>query len=348
MRCTTLRLVLFVAVGWVPAGLQEVPVTIKELDVPAMIQEFKKFEQRLERYREEVTQGQKVAADLAGMLDELRRGAPQESGVKEETILKAIRGYVDQVIGKQIELIDFLESQRFRISYYANRMAASVRPEEIEQLFGTEAGNLAQLRHWTGRVEETAAAVARFIDSLGPDEFDRQAFRPLPGLSAAKERELARLQLQYQNAKTARAIAESRLRLVREAKRAAEAGAARKVEMNLDLLLGQMFGALDRIRLQLSRDLYYLETLLSRYEQSARTQEIFRALEQLVALQGGMEGPSRGLANVLDWLQEISAQKLTGGVAGLDRRAGGVFIRRSTDILREAYRRGVATKKGKP
>ena len=78
------------------------------------------------------------------------------------------------------------------------------------------------------------------------------------GEAAAFGRRHAQLELRYQNSKNALDIAKSRLRLVREAQRAASRASA-KVDLNVDLLLSQMFGTLDRIRLQMSRDLLYLE-----------------------------------------------------------------------------------------
>lgn len=315
---------------------EEVEITIKELDVKDTIREFKKFEQRLEKYRTEVSEGQKVASEVAAMLDELRRTANEENGYNEEAILDAIGGYVDGVIGKQAQLVDFLQSQRYRISYYANKMAANVRPEDIAVLFGTERGNLIHLQQRTKQLDEAGKAVAEFIDTLGKDEFDKRTFQPLPSMSPAKRRKLSTLELRYQNSKNALAVSKARLRLVREASRATSS-ASGKVDINVDLLLSQMFGTLDRIRLQLSRDLLYLDTFLSNYERSARTQEILKALQQLVQLQGGMEAPSPGLANVLDWLEETSVRKLTAGLEEVD--SGGDFPR-SSDLLREAYSKG--------
>ena len=101
-----------------------------------------------------------------------------------------------------------------------------------------------------------------------------------------------------------------------------------------------MFGALDRIRLQMSSDLMYLEAYLARFEKSARTQEIVKALQQLISLQGGMDAPSPGLANVLDWLEESSLRKLA-----INTPDGmGDSFPRTSDLLREAYTKG----RGKP
>ena len=318
-------------------GRDEIPLTIKELDVRDTIREFRRFEQRLEQYRTEVSEGQKVAVEIAAMLEELRREGSKENGYNEAAILRAIDGYVDGVIGKQAQLVDFLQSQRYRISYYANRMASSVRPEDIAILFGTERGNLNHLVQRTKQLDVAGKEIAAFIDSLGKDEFDRRTFQPLPSLSPAKRRLLGQLEMRYQSGKNGLDLAKSRLRLVREAARATTS-AAGKVDINVDLLLSQMFGTLDRIRLQMSRDLLYLETFLSTYERSARTHEILRALQQLVSLQGGMEAPSPGLANVLDWLEDSSVRKLTAGLEDVD--GGMVAFPRSSDLLREAYRKG--------
>jgi len=346
MRRPTTWVIPLLAVLIVPIGIawsapeddeEQIPVTIKELDVRDTIREFKKFEQRLEKYRSEVSEGQKTASETASILDELRRNASEENGFNEEEILDAIGGYIDGVIGKQAKLVDFLQSQRYRISYYANRMAASVRPEDIAVLFGTESGNLKHLQRRTKLLDTSGREIATFIDKLSKEEFDKKTFRPLPSMSAAKRRKLAQLEMRYQNSKNALSIAMSRLRLVREAARAKTAGLG-KVDLNVDLLLSQMFGTLDRIRLQMSRDLLYLDTFLSNYERSERTQEILRALQQLVSLQGGMEGPSPGLANVLDWLEDTSVRKLTAGLENVE--SGSPGFPRSSDLLREAYGKG--------
>lgn len=315
----------------------EIPVTIRELDVRDTIREFRKFEARLEKYRSEVSEGQKTATEVAAMLDELRRTASKENGYNEEPILEAIGGYIDGVVAKQAKLVDFLQSQRYRISYYANRMAASVRPEDVAVLFGTERGNLSHLQQRTKQLDTSGREIAAFIDTLSEEEFDKKTFRPRASMSAAKRRKLAQLELRYQNGKNALSIAKSRLRLVREAARAKTA-ASGKVDLNVDLLLSQMFGTLDRIRLQMSRDLLYLETFLGSYERSERTQEILRALQQLVSLQGGMESPSPGLANVLDWLEDSSVRKLTAGLEGVE--SSSAAFPRSADLLREAYGKG--------
>lgn len=326
-------------------GGEEIPVAIEEVDVVEAIREFKAFEQRLEKYRVAVSEGQKAASEIGAMLNELKSTATEENGHNEAEILRAIEGYVDGVIGKQSELVDFLQSQRYRISYYANKVAAAVRPEDVAQLFGTQEGNLRRMRARTEAMRDASRAVADFLDTLSPREFNKASFQPLPGMSAAKRRRLQELQLRYQNAKNGVAIAESRLRLVRQADRTSRRhGRGRTV--NVDLILAQMFGALDRIRLQLSSDLLYLESFLAQFETSARTHEIVRALQQLISLQGGLEGPSPGLANVLDWLEESSVRKLS-----VNDELDGVSeaFPRSSDLLREAYgkAKGTATKESK-
>ena len=52
-----------------------------------------------------------------------------------------------------------------------------------------------------------------------------------------------------------------------------------------------MFGTLDRIRLQMSMDLMFLEQLLGGYARSSRTQDILSAFQNLVEMQGDLEGP---------------------------------------------------------
>jgi len=313
----------------------EVPVEIKEVDVEEAIKEFQAFERRLEQYRKAVTEGQKAASDIGQMLAELRRTASKENGYNENEIIGAIGGYVEGVVKTQADLIAVLQSQRYRISYYANKVAASVRPEDIQALFGTEEGNIRRLRARTRRLKDAGKEVAAFIDTLSPREFSRASFQPLPGMSQAKRAQLQKLQLRYQNAKNGVGVAESRLRLVRETARVARHSGATP-DVNVDVVLSQMFGALDRIRLQMSSDLLYLEAYLARYEKSARTQEIVKALTQLVSLQGGLDAPSPGLAGVLDWLEESSVRKLT-----IDTPAGMPdAFPRSTDLLREAYTKG--------
>ena len=126
---------------------------------------------------------------------------------------------------------------------------------------------------------------------------------------------------------------QKRLQLVRSAGRTVPAGLS--PEIDADLLVGQMFGTLDRIRLQMSMDLLYLEHLLGGYSQSTRTQEILAAFQSLVELQGDLEGPSPELSSVLDWLQDSSTRRLTLGVSGLTEKS--FDIPRASDLLREAY-----------
>jgi hypothetical protein len=320
----------------------EVPVSIKEVDVTEAIQEFQAFERRLEEYRKAVTDGQKAATDIGEMLADLRRNAKEENDFNEKEILQAINGYVDGVVQKQADLVDFLQSQRYRITYYANRVAASVRSEDIAALFGTQEGNIRRLQNRTRSFKGASKDVAKFIDGLSSREFSRATFQPLPGMTEQKRGKLRQLQLRYQTQKNAVSIAESRLRLVRETARINRSKGGTP-EINVDLILSQMFGALDRIRLQMSSDLLYLEAYLARFEKSARTQEIVGALQQLISLQGGMEGPSPGLSNVLDWLEESSVRKLA-----VDTPEGvGDSFPRTSDLLREAYTKGRGKSAGK-
>jgi hypothetical protein len=321
---------------------EEIPVAIEEVDVEQAIKEFKEFESRLEKYRVAVSEGQKSASEIGTMLEELRRTATKENGFNEAEILKAIGGYVDGVVAKQSELIDFLQSQRYRISYYANKVAATVRPEDIAKLFGTRDGNLRRLRDRKRAQKDVSKEISAFIDKLSPREFSKSTFQPLPGMSAGRRRKLNELQLRFQNSKNAVNVAEARLRLVGQANRASR-GVRNAPTVNVDLILAQMFGALDRIRLQMTSDLLYLESYLARYETSARTQEIVKALEQLVSLQGGMDGPSPGLANVLDWLEESAVRKLS--VSDSLGDSANASFPRGSDLLREAYTSG-AGKKG--
>lgn len=296
----TALLVLLLAAPLLAQDKDEIPVAIEEVDITQAIKEFQEFESRLEKYRKAVSEGQKAASEIGTMLTDLRKTASKENGYNEKEILKAISGYVEGVVGKQAELIDFLQSQRYRISYYATKVAAEVRPEDIAALFGTREGNMKRLKERQQNLRGVSREVAQFVDKLSPREFSKATFQPMPGMSQAKQRRLQQLELKYQNAKNSVALAQSRLRLVREAARASKVAVGRRPMINVDLILTQMFGALDRIRLQMSSDLIYLEAFLARYEKSARTQEIVRALQQLISLQGGMEGPSPGLANVLD------------------------------------------------
>ena len=185
----------------------EVPVEIKEVDVAEAIKEFQAFEKRLEEYRKAVSSGQKAATDISAMLADLRKGANKENNFNEKEIIAAIGGYVDGVVQKQADLIDFLQSQRYRITYYANRVAASVRSEDIAALFGTQEGNIRRLQSRTRAYKTASKDVAKFIDGLSPREFSRATFQPLPGMSETKRRKLQQLQLRYQTQKNAVSIA---------------------------------------------------------------------------------------------------------------------------------------------
>ena len=160
----------------------EVPVTIKELDVAGAIREFQAFQQRLDAFREEIGEGREVARETSQLLEELRRTATPENDHNEAAILATVSGYVDSVIHKQVQLVDFLESQRYRISYYANRMASSVRPEDLAMLFGTEEQNVLAIEGRVRAIEQAQLDLADFVDALPEDQFDRESFLPLPGL----------------------------------------------------------------------------------------------------------------------------------------------------------------------
>ena len=71
-----------------PAGQdpEDVPVTIKELDVEGAIREFQEFKDRLGRYREEISEGRTVASETAQILEELRSTANEDNGFNEEPI----------------------------------------------------------------------------------------------------------------------------------------------------------------------------------------------------------------------------------------------------------------------
>ena len=151
---------------------QEVPVTIKELNVEEAMREFQAFQRELDRYRGEISEGQKTAIETAQILKELRNSANADNNYNEDKILEAARGYIEGVVTKQVELVDFLESQRYRVSYYANQMAASVGPRNLVLLFGSETDNTAALRRRVGAVASSQAAIADFVDrfrrALGP------------------------------------------------------------------------------------------------------------------------------------------------------------------------------------
>ena len=130
-------------------------------------------------------------------------------------------------------------------------------------------------------------------------------------------------------------VDKKRLQLVRAAARVSGQLSGANVDIDADLLVGQMFGTLDRIRLQMSMDLMYLEHLLSGYAQSSRTQEILEAFQSLIELQGDLEGPSPELAGVLDWLQDSTTRRISLSAANLARP--GLNVPKYSDLLREAY-----------
>lgn len=318
-----------------PQEPQDVPVTIKELDVEEAIREFQEFQRRLGRFRDEIGEGRSLAKETAQILDELRSTAGPENEYNEGPILEAVGAYVDGVIANQVELVDFLESQRYRISYYANKMAASVRPEQLALLFGTPEQNDAAIASHVVALDASKQTVARFVDGLPPGQFDKQTFRPTREMPRETRRQLDGLLLAYQQSKAGLDLAKKRLQLVRAAERRTQDPATGDLEIDADLLVGQMFGALDGIRLQMSMDLLFLEHLLGGYAQTSRTQEILEAFQSLIELQGDLEGPSPELAGVMDWLQDSSTRRLTLSARGLSRP--GLSIPKYSDLLREAY-----------
>lgn len=322
------------------AGVQdrdddEVTVTIKELDVAGAIAEFQSFKKRLGAYREEIGKGRELARETAQILEQLRETAAPENGFNEEQILEAVGGYVDNVLGSQVELVDFLESQRYRISYYANKMAASVRPEDLAILFGTPEQNDAALTQSVKAFEGASRDIRSFVDRLPEDQFDKRTFRPTSKMPRETRADLDQRLARYQQQKNALDLAKKRLQLVRAAERGGKLAQSADLEINSDLLVGRMFGALDRIRLQMSMDLMALEQLLGGYARSARTQGILDAFQSLVEMQGDLEGPSPELSSVLDWLQDSSVRRLSLSADGF--RRPGLDVPRYSDMLREAY-----------
>lgn len=328
-------LVLAVAV---PPGPQdgerdgEVPVTIREIDLAEAIREFQAFRERLGTFQEELGAGRVIAEETAQILEELRRTAGPENDWNEDEILRAVAGYVDQVVQKQVELVDFLESQRYRISYYANKMAASVRSEDLELVFGTVESSEAAIESRARGVSAARRELADFVDSLPADQLDKESFRPLPGMPEETRRRLDAALYRYQQERDALELAKKRLQVVRAAQRT---GGAEAPDVDADLLVGQMFGALDRIRLQMSMDLLALEHLLGSYARSSRTQEILASFQDLIELQGDLEGPSPELSSVLDWLQDSSIRRLS--IASGELSGPGLRVDRASDLLREAY-----------
>lgn len=313
----------------------EVPVTIKELDVADAIAEFQSFKKRLGTFQEEISKGRGLARETSQILDQLRSTASPENDFNEKPILAAVSGYVDNVLGAQVDLVDFLESQRYRISYYAGKMAASVRPEDLAILFGTLEQNDAALANSVANVDAASRAIKAYVDRLPKDQFDKRTFKPTSSMPRETRRELNQLLAAYQAQKNGLELAKKRLQLVRAAERGGKLAESASLEIDSDLLVGQMFGALDRIRLQMSMDLMALEQLLSGYARSARTQGILDAFQSLVELQGDLEGPSPELSSVLDWLQDSSVRRLSLTGAGMERP--GLDVPRYSDMLREAY-----------
>lgn len=313
----------------------EVPVTIKELDVAGAIAEFQSFKSRLGDYREEIGKGRAIARETAQILDELRATATPENGFNEKPILAAVTGYVDGVLGAQVELVDFLESQRYRISYYAGKMAASVRPEDLAILFGSPEQNDVALKGSVQAVDAASQDIKAFVDTLPADQFDKRTFRPTQKMPRETRAQLNQKLARYQAQKNGLDLAKRRLQLVRAAQRGGKLAESAELEIDSDLLVGQMFGALDKIRLQMSMDLIALEQLLSGYARSARTQGILDAFQSLVEMQGDLEGPSPELSSVLDWLQDSSVRRLSLSANGLKRP--GLDVPRYSDMLREAY-----------
>lgn len=313
---------------------EEVPITIKELDVQGAIREFQAFQQRLGQFRSQISEGRGIAQETSQILSDLQESAGPENNYNEEPILEAVTSYVDGVLGKQVELVDFLESQRYRISYYANKMASSVRPEDLALLFGTVEQNDQAIAGHVASVADSQGDIARFIDGLPKDWFDADTFRPTREMPRDERGQLDGLLYRYQQEKAGLELAKKRLQLVRVALRNAQP-ADSGIEIDADLLVGQMFGALDRIRLQMSMDLLFLENLLGGYARSTRTQEILQAFQDLVEMQGDLEGPSPELSSVLDWLQDSSTRRITLSARGLSRP--GLSIPKYSDLLREAY-----------
>ncbi|MEM7516095.1 MAG: hypothetical protein AAF368_04110, partial [Planctomycetota bacterium] len=148
----------------------DVPVTIKELDLAGALAEFRQFQTKLSEYRDQIGEGRKVAQETSQILAELRNTATAENGYNEDKILSAVGGYVDGVLAKQVGLVDFLESQRYRISYYANKMASSVRPEDLAILFGSVKQNDTAIANHVKSLDGSQRALADFVDGLPKDQ----------------------------------------------------------------------------------------------------------------------------------------------------------------------------------
>ncbi|MEM7516081.1 MAG: hypothetical protein AAF368_04040, partial [Planctomycetota bacterium] len=147
--------------------------------------------------------------------------------------------------------------------------------------------------------------------------------------------ELDALLYRYQQERNGLDLAKKRLQLVRAAERNVSGTSRLELEIDSDLLVGQMFGALDRVRLQMSMDLMFLEQLLEGYARTSRTQDVLEAFASLVEMQGDLEGPSPELSSVLDWLQDSSIRRLSISSSNLQR--SGLKMPRYSDLLREAY-----------
>ena len=130
--------------------------------------------------------------------------------------------------------------------------------------------------HDSGRQFLTPEMVADFVDGLPKDQFDPETFRPTRTMPRETRQKLDTLLYVYQQEKNALELAKKRLELVRAAQRNANGPTGAELEINSDLLVGQMFGTLDRIRLQMSMDLMFLEQLLGGYARSSRTQDILQ------------------------------------------------------------------------
>lgn len=312
----------------------DVSVTIKELDVAGAIREFKAFQARLGQFQDEIGEGRTIAQETGQILEDLRATASPANDFNEGPILAAVANYVDSVILQQVDLVDFLESQRYRITYYANKMASSVRPEQLHLIFGTIEQNDHAIATRVRGIEGARQELASFVDALPPGQFDRERFRPTRDMPQEVRRELDVRLYRYQQEKNAMEFAKKRLQLLRAASRMT-GQAGESIDIDADLLVGQMFGTLDRIRLQMSMDLMYLEHLLSGYAQSSRTQEILEAFQSLIELQGDLEGPSPELAGVLDWLQDSTTRRISLSASSLSKP--GLSAPKYSDLLREAY-----------
>ncbi|MEO0652077.1 MAG: hypothetical protein AAFZ65_15495, partial [Planctomycetota bacterium] len=271
---------------------EEVPVTIRELDVEGAIAEFRTFQEQLGKFREQIGESRTVSKETGQILAELRSTATPENGFNEAPILETVASYINGVVAKQVALVDFLESQRYRISYYASQMAASVRPEDLAILFGTVEQNDAAIGANVRKLDAVQQEIATFVDGLPEEWFDPVTFRATNDMPRERRQQLDRLVFQYTQEQNALELAKKRLQLVRAAQRQAGNVAGADLELDSDLLVGQMFGALDQVRLQMSMDLLFLEQLLSGYARSARTQSILDAFQNLVELQGDLDGPN--------------------------------------------------------